>query len=132
MAIREPRPAPIRPQDIRGTVWEHIATLSGGRNPFAFDSPRQGEQPLLAVGEARRVVYRGSGEITLYNVDLPSGVTLNLELDGVSRRYSHGNEAGALRWEQGLSPYRFTSTLEAIITNTTASPQAFRFHVSGA
>jgi hypothetical protein len=63
---------------------------------------------------------------------LPAGVTLALSLDGVVKRYSHGNEAGVLRWEYGKSPLRFTNSLEVVVTNTTGVGQTYRLHMSGA
>lgn len=134
MAIIEGRPRAIKAEELEGTVWENIASLAGGdeRRPFQVDSPSENENPQLTAGEKRVLTYKGRGQILLFNIDLPAGVTLSLALDGSVRRYSHGNEAGVLRWSYGESPLRFTNSLEAVIHNTTASGQAYKLHVSGA
>ena len=135
MAIREVRPRAVTAEELEGTVWENIAALAGDgdrRNPFQVDSPTENENPQLTAGEKRVLTYKGSGQILLFNIDLPAGVTLSLALDGSVRRYSHGNESGVLRWSYGESPLRFTNSLEAVIHNTTASGQRYKLHVSGA
>lgn len=134
MAIFEPNTKPLELGDVKGTIWEGLAALKGGEqaHPYSVDSPTQDESPQLVANQSRRIVYRGSGQVTLYNIDLPAGVTLALLLDGVTKRYSHGNEAGVLRWEYGKSPLRFTNSLEAVITNTTGVGQTYRLHISGA
>lgn len=121
-------------EDLEGTVWEGIAALAGPdqRVPFQIDSPGQAENPQLTAGAKRVVTYRGAGQVLLFNVDLPAGVTLSLSLDGSIRRYSHGNEAGVLRWTYGESPLRFTDRLDVEIHNTTATGQLYKVHVSGA
>ena len=132
--IHEAQPPPLKLEDVQGTIWEGLAALKGGDqiHPFSLDSPGQDETPQLVAGEVRRITYRGSGQVMLYNIDLPVGVTLALNLDGGTRRFSHGNEAGVLRWDFGKSPLRFTSSLEIVITNTTGVGQTYRVHVSGA
>jgi hypothetical protein len=132
MTIHDVEPPALNLEDVKGTIWEGIAALGDQFHPFSLDSPTQDEAVLLAVGEVRRITYKGSGQVLLYNLDVPSGVTLAVNLDGVTKRFSHGDEAGVLRWEYGKSPMRFTNTLELVITNTTANPQVFRVHVSGA
>lgn len=134
MAIIEPRPRAVTADELKGTVWEDIASLAGGdeRRPFQVDSPTETQNPQLTAGEKRVLTYKGRGQILLFNIDLPAGVTLSLALDGSVRRYSHGNEAGVLRWSYGESPLRFTNSLEAVIHNTTATGQRYKLHVSGA
>jgi hypothetical protein len=134
MALFEPNPKALTLEDVKGTIWESLTALKGGdqAHPFSVDSPTQDEPSQLFAGQTRRITYRGSGQVMLYNIDLPSGVTLALLLDGVTKRYSHGNEAGVLRWEYGKSPLRFTNSLEVVITNTTGVGQTYRLHVSGA
>src|SRR5688572_6507748 len=117
MTIHEVQPPPLTLEDVQGTVWEGLAALKGGGeqvHPFSLDSPGQDEAPQLYAGEVRRISYRGSGQVMLYNIDLPVGVTLALNLDGGTRRFSHGNEAGVLRWDFGKSPLRFTNSLEIV------------------
>lgn len=133
--IREPRPRPITPEELAGTVWEKIASLAGDgdrAHPFQLDSPGPAENPQLFAGERRVVTYRGSGEVLLYNIHVPAGVTLSLALDGSVRRYSHGDEAGVLRWLRGQSPLRFTNDLQIVIENTTGTGQPYKVHISGA
>ena len=134
MTLYDSNPKPLTLEDVKGTVWEKLASLQGGAsiNPFSLDSPGQDEAPQLFAGEVRRITYRGVGQVMLYNLDLPAGVTLALSLDGVVKRYSHGNEAGVLRWEYGKSPLRFTNSLEVVVTNTTGVGQTYRLHISGA
>jgi hypothetical protein len=134
MALFEADPKPLTIEDVKGTIWEGLASLKGGEqaHPFSLDSPGQDESSQLVAGQTRRIVYLGSGHVMLYNIDLPSGVTLALLLDGVTKRYSHGSEAGVLRWEYGKSPLRFTNSLEVVVTNTTGVGQTYRLHVSGA
>lgn len=134
MAVREPIPPPVAAEDIKGTIWEGLAQLRGpaaAKRPFQVDSPGENENPQLYAGEKRVITYKGSGELLLFNIDLPIGVTLSMSLDGAVRKYSHGNEAGVLRWNAGESPFRFSSTLELIVTNTTGAGQMFKLHVSG-
>lgn len=133
MALREPVPPPVTAEDIKGTVWEGLAQLTGGqqKRPFQIDAPGQFDNPQLYATEKRVISYRGSGEILLYNLDLPLGVTLTLALDGNVRKYSPGNEAGVLRWAVGESPLKFQSLLEITLTNTTGTGQKFKLHVSG-
>ena len=134
MALFDADAKPLTIEDVKGTIWESLASLKGGEqvHPYAVDSPTQDEPSQLVAGQTRRITYRGSGQVMLYNIDLPAGVTLALALDGVTKRYSHGNEAGVLRWEYGKSPLRFTSTLEVVVTNTTGVGQTYRVHISGA
>lgn len=135
MAIREPLPKPVTLDDIKGTVWEGLAQLKGSvqlKRPFQIDSPGQNENPQLYAGEVRTITYKGSGELLLFNIDLPLGVTLEMRLDGSVRKYSHGNESGVLRWASGESPYKFQSSLELIVTNTTGAGQRYKVYVSGA
>lgn len=134
MALFEANPKPLTQEDVKGSIWESLTALKGGEqaHPFTVDSPGQDEASQLVANEARRITYRGSGQVLLYNIDLPTGVTLALSLDGVVKRYSHGNEAGVLRWEYGKSPLRFTNSLELLVTNTTGVGQTYRIHVSGA
>ena len=134
MALFDAIAKPLTAEDVKGTIWESLASLKGGEqaHPFAIDSPTQDEPPMLVAGQTRRIAYRGSGQVMLYNIDMPAGVTMALVLDGVTKRYSHGSEAGVLRWEFGKSPLRFTSQLEVVVTNTTAAGQTYRVHVSGA
>jgi hypothetical protein len=134
MALYEADPKPLALEDVKGTIWEGLASLKGGEqiHPFSVDSPTQDEPAQLVAGQVRRITHRGSGQVMLYNIDLPAGVTLALILDGATKRYSHGNEAGVLRWEYGKSPLRFTNSLELVVTNTTGTGQTYRLHVSGA
>ncbi|MHB8633025.1 MAG: hypothetical protein ACYDBQ_03525 [Thermoplasmatota archaeon] len=135
MAIRDMPFLPVHADDVKGTVWESLAALKGAASqphPFTVDSPGQGENPTLAAQEVRTITFHGSGEILLFNIDLPSGVTISLVLDGAPTFYSHGNEAGVLRWERGMSPFRFTSSLQAVLTNTTGAGQPYTLHASGA
>ena len=134
MAIIEATPRAVTAKDLAGTVWEGIASLAGSdeRRPFQVDSPSANENPQLTAGEKRVLTYKGRGQILLWNIDLPSGVTLSLSLDGSVRRHSHGNEAGVLRWSWGESPLRFTNALEVVIHNTTATGQVYKLHASGA
>ncbi len=135
MAIREPVPRPVTLDDIKGTVWEGLAQLKGPvqlKRPFQLDSPGQNENPQLFATEKRVITYKGSGEILLFNIDLPIGVTLEMSLDGAVRKYSHGNESGVLRWAAGESPFRFQSSLELVITNTTGAGARYKAFVSGA
>lgn len=132
MTLHEARAPPLRAEDVKGSVWEGIAGLSDGGHPFSLDSPGQDESAQLAAGEVRRISYRGSGQVLLFNIDLPTGVTLALDLDGTTKRFSHGNEAGVLRWEFGKSPLRFGAGLEIVVRNTTGVGQTYRVHVSGA
>lgn len=135
MALRETRPPPVTLEDIKGTVWEGLANLKGptiSKRPFQIDSPGENDSPQLYATEKRVITYKGSGELLLFNIDLPLGVTLSLSLDGNVRKYSHGNEAGVLRWQSGESPFRFSSTLEITITNTTATGQRYKVYISGA
>ena len=133
MALRETVPPPVTPEDVKGTVWEGLAQLKGApqKRPFQVDAPGQFDNPQLYAGEVRVISYKGSGELLLYNIDLPLGVTLTLSLDGTVRRYSPGNESGVLRWSFGESPLKFQSLLEITVTNTTGSGQKFKVHVSG-
>ncbi len=120
-------------EELAGTVWEGIADLAGdGAHPFQIDSPGANDNPQLFAGERRVLTYRGSGEILLYNIHLPPGVTLSLSLDGSVKRYSHGDEAGVLRWTRKESPLRFSDSLEAVVTNTTETGQRYKLHISGA
>lgn len=132
--LYEPNPPPLTKKDVEGSIWETLAALQGEgqAHPFAVDSPAQEESDQLVSGQSRTITYRGSGQVLLYNIDLPTGVTLALSLDGVVKRFSHGNEAGVLRWEFGKSPLKFTNSLEILVTNTTGSGQTYRVHVSGA
>ena len=132
--IFDVNPRPLTHEDVEGTVWERLASLRGESqlHPFSIDGPGQDENPQLYGGEVRRIAYQGQGEVLLYNIDLPVGVTLALSLDGVVKRFSHGNEAGVLRWQHGQSPLRFTNSLQIVITNTTGAGQTYRVHVSGA
>lgn len=135
MAIREPVPPPVTIDDIKGTVWEGLAQLKGPvqlKRPFQIDSPGQNENPQLYAGEVRTITYKGSGELLLFNIDLPLGVTLELRLDGSTRKFSHGNESGVLRWDAGESPFRFQSSLEIVVINTTGAGQRYKTFVSGA
>jgi hypothetical protein len=132
--LQEPNPPPLTKKDVEGTIWEHLTVLQGGAqlHPFALDSPAQEESNQLVANQVRIITYRGQGQVLLYNIDLPAGVTLALVLDGVVKRFSHGNEAGVLRWEHGKSPLRFTNSLDLLLTNTTGTAQTYRVHVSGA
>jgi hypothetical protein len=133
MVLDDRAPPSINPKAVKGTIWEQFVNLGPtGLRPFSIDSPTKDESPQLAAGQVRRILFRGSGEVLLYNIDLPTGVTLDLILDGVSKRYSHGNEAGVLRWERGQSTLRFTSLLELVVSNTAGVGQGYRIHVSGA
>jgi hypothetical protein len=132
--LREPHPPALTEKDVEGTIWAQLAKLQGGDppHPFTLDSPAQDEPDQLVANQVRKITYRGSGRVMLYNIDLPTGVTLVLALDGVPKRWSHGNEAGVLRWEFATSPLRFTNSLEILVTNTTGVGQTYRVHVSGA
>lgn len=132
MTLHEARAPALRAEDVKGSVWEGLAALADSAHPFALDSPSQDEPVQLVAGEVRRISYRGSGQVLLYNIDLPAGVTLALSLDGVVKRFSHGNEAGVLRWEYGRSPLHFAAGLEILVTNTTGVGQSYHVHVSGA
>ncbi len=134
MALFEADAKPLTIEDVKGTIWEGLAALKGTEqiHPFSVDSPTQDEPSQLVAGQTRRITYRGSGQVMLYNIDLPAGVTLALALDGTTKRYSHGSEAGVLRWEFNKSPLRFTNSLEVVVTNTTGVGQTYRLHVSGA
>ena len=132
MTLHEATPARLSLEDVKGTVWERLTALKDGEgHPFKLASPGRDENPLLAPGEVRRISYRSGGQVLLYNIDLPAGVTLDLVLDGASQEYSPGNEAGTLRWESGTSPLRFTNSLDIILTNTTGVAATYRIHVSG-
>jgi hypothetical protein len=132
MTLHERDPPALTLEDVKGSVWERLASLKGGGpHPFALDSPTQDEAAQLVAGEIRRITYRGSGEVLLYNIDLPAGVTLALYLDGAPKKSSHGNEAGTLRWSPGTSPLRFTGSLEIVVANTTAAGASYRVHISG-
>jgi hypothetical protein len=132
VALREVPPAPVKADDLKGTVWESLSNLKGsGLHPFQIDSPSENESAQLVAGEVRRITYRGSGEVLQFNPDLPIGVTLALVLDGTTRKFSR-SEAGLLRWDPGLSPFRFQSSLELVITNTTGVGQPFHIFLSGA
>lgn len=125
----------LDPEDAEGTVWAGLAGLQGGgpqRHPFILENPTAGQSTQLAAQEVRRIEYKGSGRILLYNIDLPVGVTMDLILDGASRRFSHGNETGVLRWAYEDTPFVFETSVEVIITNTTGAGQTFRAHLSGA
>jgi hypothetical protein len=131
--IRDPPFIAVTEEDVKGTVWESLAALKGqGAHPFTVDSPAQGENPTLAASERRTIPFSGSGEVLLFNIDLPVGVTLALVLDGATRFFSYGNEAGALRWERGTSPFRFQVSLQVVITNTTGVSASYTVHASGA
>jgi hypothetical protein len=131
MTLHDVAPPPLTLKDVQGSVWEKLASLNGGVHPFALDSPTRDEAAQLVAGEVRRITYRGSGEVLLYNIDLPAGVTLALNLDGGPKRSSPGNEAGTLRWNPGTSPLRFSSILEFVVTNTTGAGAGYRVHISG-
>lgn len=132
--LSDPAPPALTKKDVAGTIWETLAALQGGDqvHPFSLDSPAQDESDQLVANQTRLISYRGSGQVLLYNLDLPTGVTLSLSLDGSVKRFSHGNEAGVLRWEYGKSPLKFTNSLEIQVTNTTGVGQTYRVHVSGA
>jgi hypothetical protein len=134
MTLFDATPPNLTKKDVEGSIWETLAALQGGdqAHPFAIDSPAQEEGNQLVAGQTRKLTYRGSGQVLLYNIDLPSGVTLALSLDGTVKRFSHGGEAGVLRWEFGKSPLRFSNSLEIVVTNTTGVGQSYRVHVSGA
>jgi hypothetical protein len=134
MALFEADPKPLTLDDVKGSIWEGLTALKEGQqvHPFSVDSPTQDEPPMLVAGQSRRITYRGSGQVLLFNIDLPAGVTMALFIDGVTKRFSHGNEAGVLRWEYGKSPLRFTNSLEVVVTNTTGAGQTYKVHVSGA
>lgn len=131
MAIRDRRAPPLADKDLLGTVWAGRDT-SPKPTPFAQDAPTLGDAANLTAGASKTIVVQGAGEVLMLSLDLPSGVTADLRLDGGSRRYSQGNEATTLRFEAGRSPYRFVDRLELVITNTTGVGQPYKAHVSGA